>query len=104
VKIPRRLTPTPSPIVMSPVPVARHKAVFFTEKDTKGTVIDYAAAVAGHLRLVPDGDALALLAEDYRRMVEDGLLLDDAEPFEALIDRCRKIESMANSQAGPQTG
>jgi Nucleotidyl transferase AbiEii toxin, Type IV TA system len=83
--------------------VARHKAVFFIEKDTKGTVIDYGAAVAGHLRLVPDGDALALLAEDYRRMVEDGLLLDDAEPFEALIDRCRQIEAMANNQAGPQT-
>lgn len=79
--------------------VARHKAVFFTEKDTEGAAIDYQAAVAGHLRLVPDGDALALLAEDYRRMVEDGLLLDDAEPFEALIERCRQIEAQANLPA-----
>lgn len=79
--------------------VARHKAIFFAEKDTNGAVIDYAAAVAGGLRLVPDGDALTLLAEDYRRMVEDGLLLDDAEPFEALIERCRQIEAQANDPA-----
>ena len=32
-------------------------------------------------------------------MVEDGLLLDDAEPFEALIERCRQIETLANAPA-----
>lgn len=79
--------------------VARHKAMFFAEKDTNGAVIDYAAAVSGGLRLVPNGDALIQLAEDHRRMVEDGLLLDDAESFETLIERCRQIEAQANDPA-----
>jgi hypothetical protein len=82
--------------------VARHNGVFFVEKDTEGRVIDYEAAVAGGLRLVPDGEALKLLAEDYRRMVEDGLLLDEAEAFEALIERCRQIESQANEALRPK--
>jgi len=30
-------------------------------------------------------------------MVDDGLLLDDAEPFEILLDHCRAIEAKANS-------
>jgi hypothetical protein len=82
--------------------VARHKAIFFSEKDSAGSSIDYEAAIAGGLRLVPDGDALKLLADDYRRMVEDGLLLDDAESFDALIDRCRKAEQEANRAHGPR--
>lgn len=76
--------------------VARHKAAFFPEKAIGGDVIDYEAAVSGGLQLVPDGAALALLADDYRRMVEDGLLLDDAETFERLIEKCRMIEEQAN--------
>ena len=77
--------------------VARHKAIFFPEKDKDGHVIDYETTIAGGLRLVPDGAALALLADDYHRMVEDGLLLDEAESFDALIDRCRLIEHQVNS-------
>jgi hypothetical protein len=76
--------------------VARHKTVFFPEKDNDGTPIDYGAAIAGRLRLVPQGEALALLKEDYARMVDDGLLLDDAEPFDALIERCRHLQEQAN--------
>lgn len=56
-------------------------------------------AIAGGLHLVPDGDALILLADDYRRMVDDGLLLDEAESFDMLIDRCRQIELQANAAA-----
>jgi len=33
--------------------VARHKGVFFAEKDPKGTAIDYAKAVSGGLSLTP---------------------------------------------------
>lgn len=77
--------------------VARHKGIFFPEKDTQGSVIDYEAAVLGALRLVPTGNALAALSKDYERMVEDGLLLDDAEPFEQLMDHCRTIQAKANN-------
>jgi hypothetical protein len=33
---------------------------------------------------------------DYQHMVDDGLFLDDIEPFEALLARCRAIELKAN--------
>ncbi|MDE0062973.1 MAG: nucleotidyl transferase AbiEii/AbiGii toxin family protein [Gammaproteobacteria bacterium] len=78
--------------------VAAHKAAFFREKDASGNWVDYRAAVTGGLRLIPVGDALAALAADYARMVEDGWLLDDAEPFDALMDACQAIEDRANSR------
>jgi hypothetical protein len=77
--------------------VAEHKSVFFAEKNTHGEVIDYHAAVAGGLQLVPDHGALGKLATDYQHMVDDGLFLDDAEPFDALLERCRLIQQKANS-------
>ena len=77
--------------------VAEHKSVFFAEKNTQGEVVDYHAAVAGGLQLVPDDSALAILAADYQHMVDDGLFFDDAEPFEALLERCRAIQEKANA-------
>lgn len=79
--------------------VARHKSMFFAEKAADRTPIDYAAAVAGGLQLVPVGDVAKALEEDYARMVEDGLLFDDAEPFEALMARCADICADANASA-----
>ena len=76
--------------------VARHKAMFFTENDAAGNRIDYEAAVSGELQLVPDGPARAALAEDYNKMLADGMLLDDEAPFEAIMTRCAAIESRAN--------
>jgi hypothetical protein len=78
--------------------VADHKSMFFAEKSPQGDVIDYHAAVSGELRLVPDDDALAKLAADYQHMVDDGLFLDDAEPFETLLNKCRAIQKNANGK------
>lgn len=79
--------------------VARHKSMFFVEKAADGEVIDYVAAVGGKLILAPSGEAREALATDYARMVEDGLLLEDAEPFEKLIERCADIAERANRAA-----
>ncbi|MCV0368903.1 nucleotidyl transferase AbiEii/AbiGii toxin family protein [Filomicrobium sp.] len=76
--------------------VARHKAMFFAEKAADRAPIDYAAAVNGGLHLVPAGEALKALSVDYAHMVDDGLLLDDAESFEALMERCAAIAERAN--------
>ncbi|MFN8680280.1 nucleotidyl transferase AbiEii/AbiGii toxin family protein [Paracoccus sp. P2] len=76
--------------------VAQHKSMFFSEKAADGTAVDYGLAVAGKLQLVPRGEARAALASDYERMVEDGLLLESAEPFEALIERCAGIAEQVN--------
>ena len=78
--------------------VARHKAVFFAEKDEKGNAIDYAAAVSGELQLVPENGAYDALAKDYQAMVDDGLLLGDAESFDVLIEKCRVIQEKAASK------
>lgn len=77
--------------------VADHKSVFFAEKNTQGDVIDYHLAVFGGLQLVPDDGALAKLATDYQHMIDDGLFLDDAEPFESLLERCKTIQQKANA-------
>ncbi|MHB1515945.1 MAG: nucleotidyl transferase AbiEii/AbiGii toxin family protein [Acidiferrobacteraceae bacterium] len=78
--------------------VADHKSAFFVEKNTHGQIIDYHAAVAGGLQLVPDDDdVLATLATDYQQMVDDGLFLDDVESFETLLEHCRAIQQKANA-------
>ena len=76
--------------------VARHKAMFFPEKDSAGDRIDYEAAVSGGLQLVPTGSALEALADDYARMVADGMLLATDESFERLTARCAGVEARAN--------
>jgi len=81
--------------------VADHKAAFFPEKDASANRINYLAAVSGHLHLVPEGSCSARLADDYRQMIEDGLLLEDVESFDQLIEECRRIQDKANR---PLTG
>ena len=80
--------------------VARHKNAFFREKDGSGRFIDYIDAVRGHLQLVPTGRRLALLEEDYVRMVDDGLLLGTSPTFDAIVERCRDIQQRASRGSG----
>ncbi|CAN7367907.1 nucleotidyl transferase AbiEii/AbiGii toxin family protein [Acidovorax sp. LjRoot129] len=77
--------------------VADHKRIFFAEKDLDGESIDYHAAVAGGLRLVPEDGALDKLAADYQHMIDDGLFLNDVDPFDALLRRCQSIQEKANA-------
>ncbi|MFC7706389.1 nucleotidyl transferase AbiEii/AbiGii toxin family protein [Plastorhodobacter daqingensis] len=81
--------------------VARHKTMFFAEKAADAAWIDYGTATSGHLQLVPGGDALKALADDYGRMAEDGLLAKTPEPFGDLMDRCADIARKANAAFKP---
>ena len=83
--------------------VAAHKSIFFAESTPDGKPIDYREAVNGHLDLVPQGDSRTTLADDYSRMVADGLLLGDAEDFDALLDHCQAIQNKVNA-AVPNVG
>ncbi len=76
--------------------VARHKAASYRAKGADGAKVDYEAAVSGSLRLIPDGVAIGALADDYKRMVDGGMLDDDAESFPELMARCASIEARAN--------
>lgn len=77
--------------------VAVHKTIFFAEKDKAGAAIDYHQAINGGLQLVPSDEALEALIKDYKGMVEDGLLLDEATPFEKLLEACKAIQDRANA-------
>jgi hypothetical protein len=77
--------------------VANHKSKFFAEKDGNGQSIEYSVAVSGSLQLVPTASRLAQLAEDYEQMVEDGLLVDAARPFEEIIEVCRRLQERVNA-------
>ena len=84
---------TDRPLALS---VARHKAMFFREKDGRGNWIDYEAAVSGALQLVPRGRSYQVLADDYGKMLSDGILIDDEEQFGDLMERCGEIETRIN--------
>ena len=56
--------------------------------------------ISGALQLIPSGAAHAVLADDYARMLADGMLLDDSESFDRLMDRCALIEVRANETKG----
>ena len=75
--------------------------MFFVEKDAGKAVIDYQTAVHGAIHLAPDGEARAVLGADYEAMVADGLLFDDAEPFDQLMAHCLELEGRINAAMHP---
>ncbi|MBB3196721.1 nucleotidyl transferase AbiEii/AbiGii toxin family protein [Roseateles terrae] len=79
--------------------VAAHKSCFFSEKDAEGQTIDYFAAVAGALRIVPTGRARDALSEDYASMLEDQLMVGKALGFEELMHACAELTAQANAAA-----
>jgi hypothetical protein len=77
--------------------VARHKEMFFREKDVKGKPISYVDAVKGDIQLVPSGKASVDLALDYGKMTEAGLI-QNPPSFEKIMTTCGKIESQINGE------
>ena len=78
--------------------VAEHKSVFFVEKDAAGAKIDYFAATSGQLQLIPTGESLKALENDYAAMLEDGLLALNQPNFADIIEQCSAIQDEANRQ------
>lgn len=79
--------------------VARHKSIFFAEKDANGARIDYLHAVEGQLRIIPEGPLLSALKADYAAMLEDGLLSSYQPTFAAVLESCAHIEETVNRLA-----
>ena len=77
--------------------VAAHKSMFFRERAAQGPWVDYIAAVSGELQLVPNHDGRTVLADDYRRMIDGGMLFTEDETFDELMARCADLERRANS-------
>ncbi|MNT88055.1 hypothetical protein D3C72_2285520 [compost metagenome] len=76
--------------------IARHKSLFFIEKETSGQIIDYAAARAGHLSIVPEGQARDALAQDYAAMLADEIMVGDALAFDERLKACADFEKEVN--------
>ena len=76
--------------------VAEFKSRFFRTRDRNGEWIDYTAAVTGKLQLLPDEEVRKVLAEDYARMVDERILIGEAESFEDLMRKCADLEKRAN--------
>ncbi len=87
--------------------VAEHKSLFFVEKDTEGSVIDYFATINGRLKIVPEGSARETLAADYASMRADDVMVGDPLPFDDLMKACASVAEAANaasSYRGTQHG
>ncbi|MBF2755971.1 MAG: nucleotidyl transferase AbiEii/AbiGii toxin family protein [Gammaproteobacteria bacterium AqS3] len=76
--------------------VVRNKTMFFRMRAADGEYIDYGDVLDGKLQLVPTGDARLNLEADYIRMIQNNLMLEEAETFDALLDRCAEIERCIN--------
>ena len=61
-----------------------------------GKVIDYAQAIGGALCLVPQGEPLEALRQDYQKMIDAGLLRSDAISFDELMNRLADLQNRAN--------
>jgi hypothetical protein len=61
-----------------------------------GAKINYFSAVNGQLKLIPTGESLITLENDYSEMLKDGLLALNQSSFSELIDECRVIEVKIN--------
>ena len=46
---------------------------------------------------MPEEQAKETLRTDYQRMVDDGLLMEEVELFDHLIEACRNIQAQANN-------
>ena len=60
-------------------------------------------SATGVLDRGPSGDARRALPEDYQRMVQLGLLLHEAEPFDALLHHCQALADKVNAVARRST-
>lgn len=85
--------------------VAKHMALFYRpQKDRDGRPIDFLETVKiGGLELVPCGQALKALENDYREMVDSGMIYGSAKPFDELMEICAKIERLVNDGPTPDS-
>jgi len=76
--------------------VVAHKSKFFAAKGRDGNAISYQECLQGNLRLVPDGEALQSLREDYEKMVQEGFMFNNDLGFDSVISKCQELETMVN--------
>lgn len=71
--------------------VVKHKKVFYNT-----SYANYDACLVGQLRLIPEDAALAVLRDDYQRMISAGMFIGEPPAFDAIVDRLRALETTIN--------
>jgi hypothetical protein len=71
--------------------VVKHKKIFFHASYAK-----YDDCLAGRLRLLPDGDDISGLKDDYKKMVSAEMIYGEVPEFDEIIEKIRDIESRVN--------
>ena len=62
----------------------------------RATGVTLSPSPPAEMQLVPAGRAYDALAEDYERMLDGGMLLDDEEEFDEIARRCADVEARIN--------
>ena len=75
--------------------VAQVKQHFYNYR-MNGAEISYADAINGNIRIVPAGESLVSLQDDYNDMLKEDMFEQDPEPFDQLIAKCGEIEKSLN--------
>jgi hypothetical protein len=82
--------------------VAEHKSKFYKKNNTlddgSKEEICYFKAVNGELKLLPEGQRLQRLKDDYLKMLDARLIIDGTD-FETLINSIRAIQDQLNEIA-----
>ena len=73
--------------------VVRHKEVFFS-----GSYCEYDKCLSGQLRLIPDGDRLKVLEDDYEEMIGAGMFFKEPPEFPQILGRLRTLQDKINSR------
>lgn len=84
--------------------VAKHKSMFFAEKDFSKNPIDYMAAINTEIQIIPAGGALKALQSDYEAMLDDGLLSTHQPDFDEVISICARLQNLINRQPDSNSG
>ena len=66
-------------------------------KQFRGGGVSYEDCGRGRLRLVPDGELLTHLKDDYRQMRESGMFLADPPAFEEVLEHLADLERRVNT-------
>ena len=77
--------------------IPRVNSLFGPTVTTAGLLVG--ADIRGALADRTDLDIALIPAESIN---DDGLFLDDAEPFDTLMERCQAIQQTANAKQSPQ--
>lgn len=72
--------------------VLKYKSFFFNNR-----YANYDKCLKKELRLIPDGDGLSALRDDYQIMLDKAMIYGDIPTFDQIVERLQKLEAQINA-------